>query len=219
MPGGHYYVLDWITIPSPSGAERQLKYPTRRRDIPGLSGRGTTGHGAKRHLPGAAASDPGHRLDGVDRPSSGQAPARFPLAREGYDRAIVDQRFAELEQEVMELDRELADVQASTPPRGDVAAEIDRIGEQVAAILIAAHETANETRRRAEAEAADVVADAENRVRTITDDASRELSRLQGEIASLRSERDRVLDDIRGIADGLRALAAKSREDPGTEQN
>jgi vacuolar-type H+-ATPase subunit H len=184
-----------------------------RREMPGLPGRVTTAEAANRHLPGAAAADPSHRLDRTDRPSSRQASARFPLAREGYDRAIVDQRFAELEQEVVELDRELADLRGPAPLKGEVAAEIDRIGKQVSAILIAAHESANETRRRAEAEAEDLIAYAERRVRTITEDANRELRRLQDEIASVRSERERLLDDTRKIADGLRALADKSLED------
>lgn len=184
-----------------------------RRDIPGLSGRHTTADTAKRRLPGAAAPDPSHGLDGADRPSSGQAATRFPLAREGYDRATVDQRFAELEQEVVELDRELADLHASTPLRGEVAGELDRIGKQVSAILIAAHESANETRRRADAEAEDLIAYAESRVRSITEDTNREMRRLQDEIASLRGEREHLLDETRSIADGLRALADKSLED------
>ena len=99
------------------------------------------------------------------------------------------------------------------PLRAEVAAEIDRIGEQVSAILIAAHESANETRRRAEAEAEDLIAYAQSRVRTVTDGANRELQCLQDEIESLRSDRERLLGDIRSIADGLRALADKSRED------
>ena len=99
------------------------------------------------------------------------------------------------------------------PLKAEVAAEIDRIGEQVSAILIAAHESANETRRRAEAEAEDLIAYAQSRVRTVTDEANRELQYHQDEIESLRSDRERLLGDIRSIADGLRALADKSRED------
>ena len=108
-------------------------------------------------------------------------------------------------------------MQASTPPTGDAAAEIARTGKQVSAVLIAAHESADETKRLAEAEADRRIADAETRVRSITEDANRELRRLQDAMASLNRERDRLLDDIRSIADRLGALADKPSEDLPTE--
>ena len=169
----------------------------------------TSNESAKRRSPGPVISTGHHRLGGADRARAAELPPRFPVTRQGYDRTVVDERFAELEQEVIELDRELVNMQASTPPKGDAAAEIARTGEQVSAILIAAHESADETKRLAEAEADRRIADAESRVRSITGDASRELKRLQDEMASLKRERDRLLDDIRTIADRLGALAAK----------
>jgi chromosome segregation ATPase len=137
---------------------------------------------------------------------------RFPLTRHGYDRASVDQRFAELEHEVIELDRELASLQASSPLGRESTTEIDRVGEQVSAILLAAHESANEITRHADAEAEQRISDAETRVRGITDDANRELTRLQAELASLRSERAQLLADFRRIAEGLRALTASGND-------
>lgn len=174
--------------------------------MPGLAKRGTITERAQRRSPGTgvATGDP-------DRPRSGELPPRFPITKQGYDRAIVDQRLGELEQEVAELDRELANLQASAP-RGEAAAEIDRIGQQISAILIEAHESADATRRHAAAEADRRIADAESRVRSITEDADREVRRLQDELASLHRERDRLLDDIRTIADRLRALADKPVE-------
>lgn len=114
--------------------------------------------------------------DREDRPPA-ERPPRFPITRRGYDRAVVDERFAELEQEVIELDRELANVHASTPPDNDAAADTDRIGKQVSAILIAAHESADETTRVAQAEADRRIADAESRVRSLTEAPNRELIR------------------------------------------
>ncbi len=179
---------------------------------------------AKRRSPSPVISTGRHRLGGANPARSAELPPRFPITRQGYDRAIVDERFAELEQEVseleqelIELDRELVNVQASTPPKGDAAAEIARTGEQVSAVLIAAHESADETRRLAGAEADRHVADAETRVRSITEDANRELRRLREEMASLERERDRLLEAIRSIADRLAALAAKPSEDLPTE--
>jgi chromosome segregation ATPase len=120
---------------------------------------------------------------------------------------IVDQRLAELEQDLSELDRELAKLEACTPPETEAGVESDRIGEQVSAILIAAHESAAETRRLADGEAERRIADAESRVRVLTEDANRELRRLQNELGSLGRERDRLIYGIRTLADGLRALA------------
>ena len=106
---------------------------------------------------------------------------------------------------------------ASTPANNDAAAETARIGKQVSAILIAAHQSAEETRRLAEAEADRRIANAESRARSITDAPHRELMRLHDEVASLTRERERLLDDIGGIADRLRALADKPFEDLPTE--
>lgn len=46
-------------------------------------------------------------------------------------------------------------------------------------------------------------------MRSITEDTNRELRRLREEMASLERERDRLLEDIRSIADRLAALAAR----------
>ena len=171
----------------------------------------------KRRGAGPVSANGRDRFAGADRPGSGVLPPRFPITREGYDRATVDQRFAELEQEVIELDRELANLQASTAPRTEAAAESDRVGKEVSAILIAAHESAGETRRLAEAEADRRIADAESTARSITEDANRELRHLQDEMASLQRERGRLLDDIRRIVDGLRALVDKPSGDVPAE--
>ena len=93
---------------------------------------------------------------------------------------------------------------ASTPANNDAAAKTARIGKQVSAILIAAHQSAEETRRLAEAEADRRIANAESRARSITDAPHRELMRPHDEVASLTRERERLLDDIGGIADRLR---------------
>src|SRR5436305_7926063 len=174
--------------------------------MPGPARR-TVNEPANRRSPSAVIANSRHLFDGGDRLHAGESPPRFPIARQGYDRAIVDERFAELEQELIELDRELANLQASTPPRNEAAGEIHRIGKQVSAILIAAHASADETRRIADAEAGHRLADAEGRARSITEDANRELRALHDETASLRRERDRLLDDIRSIAERLRAVA------------
>ena len=163
------------------------------------------------------AQPEGDRLGDEDRARSAELPPRFPITRQGYDRAVVAKRFAELEQELIELDRELANVHASTPPDNSAAAETARIGKQVSAILIAAHQSADETRRLAQAEADRRIADAENRARSLTEAPHRELMRLHDKIAFLTRERDRLLDEIGRIADRLRVLADTPPEDVPTE--
>jgi cell division septum initiation protein DivIVA len=181
--------------------------------MPGSARRVTTDGAARHRSQSPTIANGRDRFGGADRARSGELPPRFPITRQGYDRAVVDERFAELEQEVIELDRELANMQASPPAESDAAAEISRLGAQVSAILIAAHDSAEETRRLAEAEAERRIAGAESRARSLTEDANRGLRRLQDETASLERERDRLLDDIRSIADRLRALADKPAED------
>jgi len=192
--------------------------------MPGSARRVTSNERAQRRSPGPGSAGPNHHLDGPDWTRSGELPPRFPITKQGYDRAVVDQRLAELEQDVIELDRELANLQASTPLRSDAAAESQLVGEQISAILIAAHESAEATRRLASAEADRRIAEAESRiaeadsrVRSVTEDASRELTRLQDEMASLQRERDRLLDDIRSIADRLRTLADNPAEESPAE--
>jgi cell division septum initiation protein DivIVA len=167
--------------------------------------------------PDPVRSPGGHRSGDEDRARSAELPPRFPITRQGYDRAVVDKRFAELEQELLELDRELANVHASTSPNDDPAAETARLGKQVSAILIAAHQSADETRRLAQAEADRRIADAENRARSITEAPHRELMRLHDKIAFLTRERDRLLDEIGRIADRLRTLADAPSKDAPTE--
>jgi cell division septum initiation protein DivIVA len=155
--------------------------------------------------------------DGEDRLSSGPTPPRFPIASQGYDRAIVDRRFAELERELSELDRELAKLEASRAPGSGVAVESEGFGKKVSSILIAAHESAAEIRRLADVEAERRIAEAESRVRALTEDANREMERLQNETGSLRRERERLVSDIRTLAVRLRIVADRPFGEPDLE--
>jgi hypothetical protein len=141
-----------------------------------------------------------------------EAIARFPITRQGYDPATVDEHVAYLEQELVELDGQLAELRAQTPSRGDVTAEIERIGGQTSAILIAAHDQADETRRIAQEQADRCMADAASNAIATTSAANRELRELESEQASLSRERERLLEDIRGIATTLSSLADSAAE-------
>jgi hypothetical protein len=125
---------------------------------------------------------------------------RFPTARRGYDRAAVDQH-------VTELERELAELRAHTPLASAVAAEIGRIGEQTAAILRVAHDQAQETTRRAQAQADRCLANAASDAVAITEEANRQLRQLDSETDSVWRERARLIEDARNVATALLSLA------------
>jgi hypothetical protein len=136
---------------------------------------------------------------------------RFPVVRNGYDCATVDQQLAEIE-------RELVDVKAHRSPSAAVAAEIDRIGEQTAAILQTAYEQAAEITRGAREQADRCVADAASNAVAITEDANRRLGELDRETDTVWQERARLIDDARGVATALLTLAEEAAERFPAEQ-
>jgi vacuolar-type H+-ATPase subunit H len=131
--------------------------------------------------------------------------ARFPVVRTGYDCAAVDQELAEIERELYEL-------KASRSPSAAVSAEIDRIGEQTAAILQTAYEQAAEITRGAREQADKCVADAASNAVAITEEANRRLGELDRETDSVWQERARLIDDARGVATALLSLAEDAAE-------
>jgi hypothetical protein len=128
---------------------------------------------------------------------------RFPIARQGYDRHAVDQHVAELE-------RELAQLRAGERSDNSVAAEIARIGEQTSAILLVAHDNAQETLRQAQEQADRCVADAASNAVAITEEASRRLRQLDSETDSVWRERARLIDDVRHVSSALAMLAQEA---------
>jgi DivIVA protein len=129
--------------------------------------------------------------------------ARFPVARDGYDRAAVDQHISELE-------RELIEVRSRESTTTAVAEEISRIGEQTSTILMAAHEQAQEITRRAKAQADGCIADAASRAMAMTQQAERRLRALDGDTDTIWSERAQLIDDVRSLATALTRLAEES---------
>jgi hypothetical protein len=128
---------------------------------------------------------------------------RFPTARRGYDRGAVDRRISELEREIDELRARASNA---------VAAEIERIGEQTAAILSTAHEQAQETTRRGQEEADRCIANAASNAVAITQGASRQLRQLDSETDAVWRERAKLIEDVRNVATALLALAGEAAE-------
>ena len=166
----------------------------------------------------------GHRLAGVlrgpENPEGGVAPPfadkheavaeqsqRFAVVRRGYDRTAVDEYVSRLEGELAALDRELAELRGGGAAAREVATEIQRIGEQTSAVLMAAHEQREDILRRAQAEADRVLADATAKANTVTAESEQRLRELGTQTEAAQSERDRLLDQLRTISAGLAAVA------------
>jgi vacuolar-type H+-ATPase subunit H len=128
---------------------------------------------------------------------------RFPIARQGYDRHAVDEHVADLE-------RELAQLRAGERSDISVAAEIERIGEQTSAILLVAHDKAQETMHQAQEQADRCMADAASNAVAITEEASRRLRQLDSETDSVWRERARLIDDVRHVSSALAMLAQEA---------
>ncbi len=133
--------------------------------------------------------------------------APFPVVRQGYDCDAVDQHVGELEAALFEAQRELADLRAQGP-RAEIAAEIERLGEQTSAILITAHDSASETVSLAEAQAQTCIADAASYAAALREEAKVERRRAESETKALRRERARLIGDIEKTAAALSSLAA-----------
>jgi DivIVA protein len=137
---------------------------------------------------------------------------RFPVVRQGYDCPAVDEYITELERELAEADRELADVRGQTRPAEEVNRELKRIGEQTSAVLIAAHEQRDEILRTAREEADRSVSEAAARAATLVSDAETQVRRLETQSEATRLQRDRLLDDVRRVSAALAALADPPQE-------
>jgi cell division septum initiation protein DivIVA len=151
------------------------------------------------------------RAQDWDPPTSRHQP-RFPITRQGYECEAVDEYVGDLERELVELERELDEAKASAPSSNQVEVEIQRVGEQTSAILLAAHDKAQETTRQAQAQADRVLADAASQAIATTEDANRKLQQLESDRRTLHRERARLLDDVRRLSGTLSELADDAAE-------
>jgi cell division septum initiation protein DivIVA len=137
---------------------------------------------------------------GVTPPPWERVESRFPTARQGYDRAAVDERIDALE-------REIAELRSNAAAASAVTAEIERIGEQTSAILTVAHDQAQEMTREAREQADRCLADAASNAVMITEGAKRKLHQLDSDTDAVWQERVRLIEDVRGVASSLLSLA------------
>jgi hypothetical protein len=132
-----------------------------------------------------------------------QPAPRFPVSPHGYDCTVVDQHLDTVE-------RELAELRAGS--KQSVAAEIEKIGQQTASILTAAHDQAREITHSAQRQADACVADAAANAVKITEDANCKLRQLDSETDAIWAERTRLIEDARNVATALFTLAEEAAE-------
>jgi len=124
----------------------------------------------------------------------------FPTAVRGYDRAAVD-RYVEM------VNRVIAELEISRSPEAAVKAAVAQVSEETRGILERAHETAEEITARSRSRADDRIQEAEAEAVQIRGDAEKHVQQLDADTEAIWSERHRLLEDVRMVAEQLAALA------------
>ena len=129
----------------------------------------------------------------------------FPVVMRGYDRAAVD-TFVE---EVLELVRDLEGRQSQ---ESVVQRAIEEVGEETASILQRAHETADEIAARSRAQAEGRIQRAEREAELLRQEADAYSEKIVVDTRLLWEERQRLIEDIRQLADDVLATAEDATE-------
>jgi cell division septum initiation protein DivIVA len=149
---------------------------------------------------------------GVMSPESEQRRRRFPWSLRGYRRNAVDQHIAELEEQIGELDRELAELRAAATLREEVANEMRRIGEETARVLFEAQHQREAIVRAAEEEAHRLVADATGKATSITSESEARVRELEAQRNAAHQERDRLLENALASSAAIAELVHAARQ-------
>jgi cell division septum initiation protein DivIVA len=128
------------------------------------------------------------------------ADPNFPVALRGYDRLAVDAYVNKTSQLVAEL-------QATRSPDAAIRRALERVGEEVSGILKRAHETAEQITSQSRREAEDRLEVARQEAAQMLVDAEQRLKDLDSETDRIWGERHRIIGDTRGLAQELLALA------------
>lgn len=131
--------------------------------------------------------------------------AAFPLALRGYDREAVDAY-------VKRVNRLITDLEASRSPEAAIRRALDQVGEETSGILQRAQETASEITERSRASADDRIREAEREARSLTVDAEDRVRELEADYGAIWARRDRLLDEVRDLAERLLATADDAGE-------
>jgi cell division initiation protein len=129
----------------------------------------------------------------------------FPIVMRGYDRAAVDAFL----QEILERVRELEGTQSH---ESVIQRALEEVGEETASILQRAHETADEIAARSRAQAEGRLQRAEREADLLRQDADAYSEKIVVDTRLLWEERQRLIDDIRQLADDVLATAENAPE-------
>jgi DivIVA domain-containing protein len=129
----------------------------------------------------------------------------FPLAVRGYDRHAVDEFVREVIQVVTELE-------GRQTRESVVQRALDEVGEETAGILQRAHETADEIAARSRAQAEGRIQRAEREADMVRQQADAYSEQLVVDTRILWEERQRLIQDIRQLADEVLATAEDAGE-------
>jgi DivIVA domain-containing protein len=131
--------------------------------------------------------------------------ASFPLTVRGYDRRAVDEFLDELRTLV-------DDLEAHQTREGVVQKALDELGEETAGILQRAHETADEIAARSRAQADGRLQRAEREAEIVKRDADEYAEQVVVDTRLLWDERQRLIEDIRHLADVVLGTADDALE-------
>lgn len=139
------------------------------------------------------------------RASDEIAARQFPLAVRGYDRGAVDAF-------VQEVTGIVADLESRQTRESVVQRALEEVGEQTAAILQRAHETADEIAARSRAQAEGRLQRAEREAEMMREQADAYSEQIVVDTRLLWEERQRLIQDIRQLADEVLATAEDAAE-------
>jgi DivIVA domain-containing protein len=129
----------------------------------------------------------------------------FPVVMRGYDRAAVDAY-------VQEVAKVVGDLESRQSQETVVQRAIEEVGEETASILQRAHETADEIAARSRAQAEGRIQRAEREAELLRQEADAYSEKIVVDTRLLWEERQRLIDDIRQLADDVLATAEEAIE-------
>ncbi|MGI8572832.1 MAG: hypothetical protein ACR2L9_09470 [Solirubrobacteraceae bacterium] len=135
----------------------------------------------------------------------------FPVVLRGYDRIAVDAY-------VREANQLVEDLQATRSPETAIRRALERVGDEVSAILQQAHDAAAQITADARNEAQQVREQAAREAAAITAQGRSQVIELGADTERIWTERQRIVQDARALAGELAALAeAADRLPPAAE--
>ena len=129
----------------------------------------------------------------------------FPIVMRGYDRAAVDA----FVQEVREL---IADLESRQSQESVIQRALAEVGEETTSILQRAHETADEIAARSRSQAEGRIQRAEREAELVRRQADAYSEQIVVDTRLLWDERQRLIEDIRQLADDVLNTADEAAE-------